>query len=162
MVSEEEPKDIKELIRDIIYNPLEQDIIPIHGNNNLDDDNYKLLIFEQAYRLLSIKQKKKKKKFNTNNIKLVLHFLLKELNVWYTTNIIDILLNRNTCRDIQSFYFLEAINYLATNNNYQTGFHLIKLIKEVSSLVHSIKKSIKMEAKNTLSLLLNCSGNNDL
>lgn len=161
MVEEKEATDIKELIQGIIYIPLEQDIIPIHVNNNLDDDNYKLLIFEKAYRLLSIKQKKKKK-FNTNNIKLVLQHLLRELNVWYTTNIIDILLTRDTCRDIQSLFFLEAINYLATNNNYQTGFHLIKLIKEVSSLVHSIKKSIKTEAKNTLSLLLNCSGNNDL
>ena len=111
--------------------------------------------------MLAIKQKKKNK-FNTENVQQALDQLLIEINKWYTNDIIKILINRDGCRDIQSLYFLKAVNYLAKNNSYQTGFYLIPLITEVASLIHSVRKNIKSEAEKTLNFLLNCSGNKDL
>lgn len=154
-------QNLDELIKEVLSIPLEYHTTSENILLNIQEEKYKIYAFEKSYTLLSIKQKKKNK-FNTNNVVIVLNHFLQATNKWNTSNIIDILLKRDVCRDNQSLYFLEAINYLAAENNYQTGFHLVRLINEVSSLVHSVKKSVKNAAKHTMSLLLNCSANKDL
>ena len=89
-------------------------------------------------------------------------YFISQVNKWNTKSIIDLLLNRNHCSDIQNFFYLEAIEYLIENNQNQIRYYLIELIEDVNKLMSYLKKNVKNKAIDVMNKLLKSSNNSDL
>ena len=68
------------------------------------NENLILLGLYKSYSLLAIKQNKKRR-FDTELVKKVTMYFISQVNKWNTKSVIDILLNRNSCSDIQNFFW---------------------------------------------------------
>ena len=115
----------------------------------------------KSYQLLSIKQNKKRR-FDIQQVKDVTLYFVSQINKWNIKSIIDILLDRNKCSDVQNYFYLEIIEYLIENSKTQIRFYLIELIEDVNSLMSYLKKEIKIKANNVMNKLLRTSNNSDL
>ena len=100
---------------------------------------------------------------NFNNFEEVKDIIL-NINEWLYPNIINILipLLDVSSKPKQKEYTLLILKEIIKSNKFICKNNLIKLIPVVSDLFWDVKEIIRNNAKEILSMLLNCSENNDL